>query len=39
MGEDELKFNELEQTLAWMIRLEKVVLGMVGIVSLSWHYT
>ena len=30
---------KLEQTLAGMSRLEKLVLRMDGIVSLRWHYT
>ena len=37
--EDKLKLDEMEQTLAGMCRLEKLVLGMDGIVSLRWHYT
>ena len=37
--EDELKLNEMEQTLAGMSRLEKLVLGMSRDVSLRCHYT
>ena len=37
--EEELKLNEMEQVLAGMSRLEKMVLGMSSHVSLRCHYT
>ena len=37
--EEKLKLNEMEQALAGMSRLEKMVLGMSRHVSLRCHYT
>ena len=37
--EEELKLNEMEQTLAGMSKLEKLVLGMGISVSCRWRYT
>ena len=37
--EEELKLDEMEQTLAGMSRLEMLVLGMSDNVSLRYHYT
>ena len=37
--EEELKLNKMEQALAGMSELEKVVLGIRGDVSLRYHYT
>ena len=39
VSEEELKLNEMEQALAGMSGLEKVVLGMYTDVSLRCHYT
>ena len=38
MREEELKWNEMEQALAGMSRLETLVLGMWNTVSLRCHY-
>ena len=36
---EEMQLDEIEQTLARMIRLEKLVLGMQPKVSMRWPYT
>ena len=38
MGEEELKLNEMEQALAEMIQLEKMVLELTENVSSRCHY-
>ena len=37
VGERDVKFTEVEQTLSGMGRLEKLLLGISSIVSLSWY--
>ena len=39
VSEEDLKLNEMEQALAGMSGLEKIVLGMNQFVSLRCHYT